>query len=107
MLVYNGIYTSFLCHIYDKSVISGIFIDMNKENKISIPVILYGMLFVFGVHFLSLSIERIVGYFMIIPNNFPEPYLRLVFLFFEIILIVKFFQEITKENILKGESYLR
>lgn len=74
---------------------------MNKENKISVPVILYGVLFVIGVHFFSLSIERIIGYFMILPYNFPEPYLRLVFLFFEIIFIAKFFQKRARDPILR------
>ena len=78
---------------------------MNSENNISIPVILYGILFIIAVHFFSLSIERIIGGMDFLPLYFDEqPYARLIFLFFEIICVARCMRRIAVISLLRRRA---
>ena len=77
---------------------------MNTENKISIPVILYGILFIIAVHsfgYILTNVTQITLY-----NLFFEfdllPFVRLIVMFFEILFIAKYLKRNSNKNITKG-----
>lgn len=84
---------TFLCLFYDIKLKYPIFITMNSENKISIPIILYGVLFIIAVHSFGLVLDKLAQTGLCYTLEFDElPFVRLIILFFEIIFIVKFFK---------------
>lgn len=99
----RSIYTN-LHNYYDFTFLNLIFTLMNAENKISIPVILYGILFIISVHSFGFIVSNLTQ--IMLNNLFLEfdllPFIRLAILFFEILLIAKYLKKNFNKIITKG-----